>query len=67
MLSPFKDDKLKDGGITLFQASLVLVVKATSKPEFGRVIKETVFLYISVQDLHIFVQDILWLIFYVVV
>jgi len=29
MLSPFKDDKLKDGGITLFQASLVLVVKAT--------------------------------------
>ena len=31
MLSPFKDDKLKDGGITLFQASLVLVVKATQK------------------------------------
>jgi len=28
MLSPFKDDKLKDGGITLFQAFLVLVVKA---------------------------------------
>jgi len=25
MLSPFKDDKLKDGGITPFQASLVLV------------------------------------------
>ncbi len=28
MLSPFEDDKLKDGGITLFHASLMLVVKA---------------------------------------
>jgi len=31
MLSPFKDDKLKDGGITLFQASLVLDVKAKNR------------------------------------